>query len=87
MLGRGIDQILAHPSHPELYEPYISSALSYVELAEQAHGAIPRHVDPAYVWGDTLAALIASSPTFASSIWRHRSRAQERRRPKESITG
>ncbi len=62
MLGRGIDQVLAHPSHPELYEPYISSALSYVELAEQAHGAIPRHVDPAYVWGDALATLNCVKP-------------------------
>ncbi|HXE16907.1 MAG TPA: CapA family protein [Stellaceae bacterium] len=62
MLGRGIDQILAHPSQPELYEPYISSAVSYVELAEQAHGVIPRRVDPTYVWGDALATLARLGP-------------------------
>lgn len=66
MLGRGIDQILARPSQPGLYEPYISSALSYVELAEQAHGAIPRRVDPAYVWGDAL--TIQCLPSDRSSL-------------------
>jgi poly-gamma-glutamate capsule biosynthesis protein CapA/YwtB (metallophosphatase superfamily) len=57
MLGRGIDQIMAHPSDPSLYEPYVASALGYVGLAEDAHGAIPRGVAPDYVWGDLLADL------------------------------
>jgi len=33
------------------------SDLPYVRLAEEANGPIPRHVDPAYVWGEALAAL------------------------------
>jgi poly-gamma-glutamate synthesis protein (capsule biosynthesis protein) len=57
MLGRGIDQILPHPGDPELHEPYVRSATTYVELAEAAHGPIPRSVDYAYVWGDALDAL------------------------------
>ena len=57
MTGRGIDQILAAPCDPALDEPYVQSALDYVELAERASGPIPRAVDPAYVWGDALAEL------------------------------
>ncbi len=57
MLGRGIDQILRHPSQPRLYESYAGSAMTYVQLAEEATGRIPRHVDPGYVWGDALAVL------------------------------
>ena len=33
MTGRGIDQALPYPSKPHLYEPYMDSALGYVELA------------------------------------------------------
>ena len=57
MTGRGIDQILPHPAEPHLYEPYMRSALGYVELAEQASGPIERPVDFAYIWGDALAEL------------------------------
>lgn len=57
MTGRGIDQILPHPSKPHLYEPYVRSALGYVELAERATGPIKRPVDFSYVWGDALAEL------------------------------
>jgi poly-gamma-glutamate capsule biosynthesis protein CapA/YwtB (metallophosphatase superfamily) len=57
MTGRGIDQILGHPSDPALHEPWMSSALGYVALAEAAHGALPRRVAPDYVWGDALAEL------------------------------
>ena len=57
MTGRGIDQILPHPSKPHLYEPYMRSALGYVEIAEQATGPIKRPVDFPYVWGDALAEL------------------------------
>lgn len=56
MTGRGIDQILPHPSDPRLCERFVPSALGYVELAERANGRIPRPVDFAYVWGDALAA-------------------------------
>ena len=54
MLGRGIDQIQPQASQPELFEPYVRSALEYVELAEGVTGPLPRKVPPAYVWGDAL---------------------------------
>jgi poly-gamma-glutamate synthesis protein (capsule biosynthesis protein) len=62
MLGRGIDQVLPHPSLPHLYEPYVRSALGYVELAEAAAGALPRPVDFSYVWGDALEELQRRAP-------------------------
>src|SRR5215510_2119225 len=31
MCSRGIDQILPHPSRPELFEPYVRSAHDYVD--------------------------------------------------------
>jgi poly-gamma-glutamate synthesis protein (capsule biosynthesis protein) len=62
MLGRGIDQILPHPGDPQLYEPAVSLATTYVELAERANGPIPRPVDFAYVWGDALEALRRVEP-------------------------
>ena len=52
MTGRGIDQILPHPSNPRLYEPYARSAAAYVELAEERNGSIPRPREFAYIWGD-----------------------------------
>ena len=55
MTGRGIDQILPHPSRAEIFEPYARSALDYVALAERAAGPIARPVDYTYVWGDALA--------------------------------
>lgn len=57
MTGRGIDQILPHPSDPRLFEPYMQSALGYVELAEEVSGPLAKPVDLAYVWGDALAEL------------------------------
>ncbi|HXW40400.1 MAG TPA: CapA family protein [Xanthobacteraceae bacterium] len=54
MTGRGIDQILPHPSDPVLHESYMQSAADYVGLAETANGPIPRGVEPAYVWGAAL---------------------------------
>ncbi|MGE5339345.1 MAG: CapA family protein [Gemmatimonadota bacterium] len=54
MLGRGVDQIQRHRSDPRLYEANVTSALGYVDLAEQASGPIPRGVAPDYVWGDAL---------------------------------
>jgi poly-gamma-glutamate capsule biosynthesis protein CapA/YwtB (metallophosphatase superfamily) len=62
MLGRGIDQILPHPSDPALKEDYVRSATTYVGLAERAHGPIPRRVDFAYVWGDALEVLDGNRP-------------------------
>lgn len=54
MTGRGIDQILAQPLSPTIHEPYMSSAVEYVELAEWATGPIPRRMNADYIWGDML---------------------------------
>ncbi len=62
MTGRGIDQILPYPSSPEIYEPYMTSAVHYVKIAERASGSIPRAVDYAYVWGDALPVLEDTAP-------------------------
>jgi poly-gamma-glutamate synthesis protein (capsule biosynthesis protein) len=62
MTGRGIDQILPHPSQPGLHEPYVTSALDYVRLAERANGPIARPVDFAYVWGDAIGELHRQRP-------------------------
>ena len=57
MLGRGIDQILAHPGDPTLTEPSVRDARGYVELAEAASGPIPAPVADDWPWGSALAAL------------------------------
>lgn len=62
MTGRGLDQILPHPVSPRLHEPWVSSALEYVALAEGACGAIARPVDFAYPWGEALAVLDRRHP-------------------------
>jgi poly-gamma-glutamate capsule biosynthesis protein CapA/YwtB (metallophosphatase superfamily) len=62
MTGRGIDQVLPHPSDPRLYEPYVEDARAYVKLAEEANGPIPRPVDFSYIWGDALAELERVAP-------------------------
>jgi hypothetical protein len=62
MTGRGIAQVLPHPSDPRLYEPSVASATRYVELAERANGPIVRPVDFAYVWGDALDELERAHP-------------------------
>jgi len=54
MTGRGIDQVLPHPSDPALHERYLRSASDYVRRAERANGPIARPVSYAYVWGDAL---------------------------------
>lgn len=62
MTARGIDQILPHPSDPQLWEDVVQTALTYVALAERAHGPIPRRADFAYVWGDALEVLDRHAP-------------------------
>jgi poly-gamma-glutamate synthesis protein (capsule biosynthesis protein) len=62
MTGRGLDQIMPHPSPPQLFEPYVTSALDYVRLAERINGPIRRPVDFNYVWGDALAEWRARRP-------------------------
>ena len=54
MTGRGIDQILPHPSVPVIYESYLEDARDYVKLAEEANGPIDRPVSYSYIWGDAL---------------------------------
>jgi len=62
MCGRGIDQVLAHPCSPEIYEDYMRSAEDYVLLAELANGPIPRRNGPSYVWGAALEQLARMQP-------------------------
>lgn len=64
MTGRGIDQVLPHPSKPYLYEPYVSSALEYVAMAEKkTNGPISRPVEFSYIWGDALTELSRVAPS------------------------
>jgi poly-gamma-glutamate synthesis protein (capsule biosynthesis protein) len=62
MTGRGIDQILPHPSNPQLYERYVRDARDYVALAERQNGPVARPVDFAYIWGDALEELQRRAP-------------------------
>jgi poly-gamma-glutamate synthesis protein (capsule biosynthesis protein) len=62
MTGRGLDQIMPHPSPPQIYEPYVTSALDYVRLAEHRNGPIPRAVDFDYMWGHALVELRDQRP-------------------------
>ncbi|HEX6871110.1 MAG TPA: CapA family protein [Micromonosporaceae bacterium] len=62
MTGRGVDQILAHPGDPHLWEAYATDARDYVALAESANGPIARPVDDAWPWGEALPALADHHP-------------------------
>ena len=62
MTGRGVDQIMRHPCAPELHERYVKDARYYWQLAERAHGPIPRPVNDEYVWGDALEEWNRTSP-------------------------
>jgi len=62
MLGRGVDQILPHPSDPELREGHISDARSYVRLAERVSGPIPQPVSFSWPWGEALDVLDLAAP-------------------------
>ncbi|MDA8383686.1 MAG: CapA family protein [Betaproteobacteria bacterium] len=62
MTGRGIDQILAHPSDPGLREFYVTDARAYVTLAERAHGPIAKPADASYIWGEALGRLRSWAP-------------------------
>ncbi len=62
MVGRGIDQILPHPSDPVIHESYLKSARGYVDIAERVSGPISRPVDWAYIWGDALGELARLAP-------------------------
>jgi poly-gamma-glutamate synthesis protein (capsule biosynthesis protein) len=62
MTGRGIDQILPHPSDPSIYEGYLKDARGYVEIAEKVNGLISRSVAPGYIWGDAIDELEGVAP-------------------------
>jgi poly-gamma-glutamate synthesis protein (capsule biosynthesis protein) len=62
MTGRGIDQVLPHPSDPRLHEGYVRSAREYVTLAERESGPIPRPADFGYIWGDARDVLERMRP-------------------------
>jgi poly-gamma-glutamate synthesis protein (capsule biosynthesis protein) len=62
MTGRGVDQILACPSGPQLHEPFVTDAREYVRLAEQVSGTVRRGVAPDYIWGDALTEWEARAP-------------------------
>ncbi|GAA2258248.1 CapA family protein [Streptomyces indiaensis] len=62
MLGRGVDQILAHPGDPALREAYVEDARSYVRLAESAHGPVPVPAPASWPWGAALGVLDEAAP-------------------------
>ena len=62
MTGRGIDQVLPHPSEPEIYERYMLDARSYVKLAEEKNGPIAKPISFPYIWGDALTELERVAP-------------------------
>jgi poly-gamma-glutamate capsule biosynthesis protein CapA/YwtB (metallophosphatase superfamily) len=62
MTGRGVDQVLPHPSDPCLHELYVQSALEYVEMAERKNGPICKPVDFSYIWGDGIEELARIAP-------------------------
>src|SRR5581483_8942722 len=62
MTGRGVDQVLPHPSDPRIHEDYTKDAREYVRLAARANGPIPAPVDFAWIWGDALAELERARP-------------------------
>src|SRR5918998_5619442 len=62
MTGRGVDQILPHPSDPTLQEAHVKDARTYVELVEAVNGWIPRPVEFSWPWGDVLPTLDDIAP-------------------------
>jgi poly-gamma-glutamate synthesis protein (capsule biosynthesis protein) len=62
MAGRGVDQLLSHPSDPRLHEYVVHDARRYVALAEEFNGPIPRSVTAQYIWGDALEELEREAP-------------------------
>jgi poly-gamma-glutamate capsule biosynthesis protein CapA/YwtB (metallophosphatase superfamily) len=62
MTGRAVDQIMPHPSDPRIYEEAVSDARTYIELAEEVNGPVPRPANLSYIWGDALAELQRVAP-------------------------
>ena len=81
MTGRGIDQVLPHPSDPIIYEPYMQNARGYVKIAAKVNGPINFPVSFSYVWGDALNELdrmktdvriinLETSVTLSNDYWK-----------------
>src|ERR1700758_2438121 len=64
MTGRGIDQILPHHVDPVWREPVVNDARTYVRLAEQANGTIPKPADFAWPWGEAVSIVDEFAPDF-----------------------
>ena len=62
MTGRGIDQVLPHPSVPHIFEGYLKDARDYLRLAEQLSGDIPTPAGFTYPWGDALGVFEKMAP-------------------------
>ncbi|MFJ8109299.1 CapA family protein [Streptomyces sp. NPDC096132] len=62
MLGRGVDQVLAHPGSPRLREDWVTDAREYVRLAESVNGPVPAPVAPSWPWGEALRVLEEAGP-------------------------
>lgn len=62
MTGRGIDQVLPNPGEPQLHEPWVQEARTYVRLAEEANGTVPSPVAFDYIWGAALEELQQRQP-------------------------
>jgi poly-gamma-glutamate synthesis protein (capsule biosynthesis protein) len=62
MTGRGIDQVMRHPSEPVLHESFVRDARAYVALAEERNGPIPAPVGDSYIWGAALDELDRVAP-------------------------
>jgi poly-gamma-glutamate synthesis protein (capsule biosynthesis protein) len=62
MTGRGVDQVLPHPSNPRIHERNMKNAGGYLEIAEKMNGPIKKPVDFSYIWGDALEELKRLAP-------------------------
>jgi len=65
MTGRGIDQILPHPSDPAIYESYMKSAQGYVKV-DIIHGHSSHHVKAIEVYKEKL--ILYGCGDFLSDI-------------------
>jgi poly-gamma-glutamate capsule biosynthesis protein CapA/YwtB (metallophosphatase superfamily) len=61
MTGRGIDQVLPHPSYQNLTNHTLKTP-EIRQLAEQINGPIPKPVSFSYIWRDALEKFQRSYP-------------------------
>lgn len=64
MTGRGIDQVLPHPSNPVLYESFVKDAKDYVRIAEHKNGKISKPISYTYIWRDALQEIEKRNPAI-----------------------